>query len=309
MKATPSPRLVPKLTFAPTPRLLLAVALSSASAALPAADLNFFAPCTLVPSARFTSSGNVDTVVGFTAQRRGRLFWFLFDEDGDRLDRGDFLVEDTNVLVPFSVAQVASPELANRTAIYLLACLDNNDNDNGDGNIDFEDEAALAGNAFEIDIATNDVAFIPTIDIAVNNLDPDVIGDDLDDIDEDPVRSLPVGANDGDALYIQYFIDGQAGGDDSFIYLYTTSEPDESQEVELFSDQVAEREVTLPLPGQRLNVVDVDAVDDISGDSDALPDGFLRWRNIDVNDAFCFIVVESPLFGAVQTLMCNADPN
>lgn len=278
-------------------RYPLITALTLATATGQAATMNEFAQCALVPWATFSSSG-ILTAVGLTARDEGTIYWSYFDEDGDQLQNGSFFT-DNNLLTGIALNQVLDPTLAGIDG-FMLFCLDENE----DGDIDDDDDAALAANAFYVNINANDVAYVPTLPVLYNNLDDS----DPDDWNNSPVDSLPGAAFSDDDIYLQYLADGNpSGGDGTALVIFTTDEPD-SQVNMLAAGPDALVNVPVRLPNSRVNVVIVEDIDDLANDPDLLPDGFLRWTVGDnVENAFAFSLVFSPAFGALQTLPGNLD--
>jgi len=278
--------------------LFATLVLASALPAAATADLNRFAQCALVPWASFDAGGRT-TAVGLTAKDGGSVVWAYFDENGDRLASGDFTMRD-DTLVSMVLDQVLAPTLAEIPG-FLLACLDDND----DGEIDGDDGADLAANAFYVDLLFNDVAYIPTLPVYFSDLDDA----DPEDWDRDPVDNLTVGAASGQDLYMQYFIDGvEDAGDATVVVIYSTDEPDTQITMRAAGP---EEIVNVPatLLNSRVNVLDVEAIPAMTDTMGLRGSGFLRWTVGDnVNNVFAFSLVLSPAFGALQTLPAHVDP-
>jgi len=273
--------------------LALAVALPSAHAT----SMNIFAQCQLVPWATFGPAG-VTTAVGLVAKDGGTVEWAYFDQDGDLEQQGSFPVVD-NILTGVALELVLDPTLAGIRG-FMLFCLDDND----DGEIDGDDGEDLSANAFYVDLDSSDVAFVPTWPVFEEDLDES----DPDDWDNSPVDSLAGAAESDEDIYLQYLVDGVRGsGDDTALVIFTTDEPDsQAQMLAAGPDEINNVDVTLP--NSRVNVVDVETIDEINNTAGLRPDGFLRYTVGDnVDSAIGFSIVYSPGFGALQTLMGNLD--
>lgn len=276
--------------------LFTTLALAAALPAAQAANMNLFAQCALVPWATF-EVGGATTAVGLTIRDGGTVEWAYFNGDGDLLDQGQIPVVDDQ-LQGVVLDGLVGPGLAGIDG-FLLFCLDDND----DGDIDDDDDADLAANAFYVDILDNDVAYIPTWPVFEDDLDDS----DPDDWDQSPVDSLIGAAQSDDDIYLQYLVDGNVGGNGTLLVIYTTDEPDNEVEM-LAAGPTQIDEVQVDLPNARVNVVDVEFIDEFSVSPGLLPDGFLRWTVGDeVDYAIGFSIAYSPAFGALQTLLGNLD--
>jgi len=277
--------------------LLTSLALAAALPSAHATTMNVFAQCQLVPWATFGPAG-VTTAVGLVARDGGTVEWAYFDENGDLQQQGNFPVDD-NSLESVVLELVLDPTLSGIQG-FMLFCLDDND----DGEIDGDDDADLSANAFYVDLDSSDVAFVPTWPVFEEDLDES----DPDDWDNSPVDSLAGAAESDENIYLQYLVDGQRGsGDDTALFIFTTDEPD-SQAQMLAVGPNETNNVNVSLPNSRVNVVDVENIDEINNTAGLLPNGFLRYTVGDnVDSAIGFSIVYSPGFGALQTLMGHLD--
>jgi len=276
--------------------LLAPLALGLALPAAHATDMNLFAQCALVPWATF--GGDATTAVGVTVKDGGTVYWAYFDQDGDLRQEGAFGVVD-RTLTPVTLSQELDPGLANIPG-FMLLCLDDND----DGEIDGDDGTDLAANAFFVDPANNDVAYVPVLPV----FDEDLDDADPDDWNNSPVDDLFVGADSDDDIYLQYLVDGDpAVGDFTVLVIHTTDEPDSQVSMQAAGpNEIANVPVTLP--NSRVNLVDVESISELTSVNGLLGSGYLRWTVGDnVDNAFAFSLVYSPAFGALQTLLGNVD--
>lgn len=251
----------------------------------------------------FESSGGV-TAVGLTSNAAGTVYWAFFDPNGNRLASGSLSVQQ-NRLTPFiwDSTTAGGTALADMPGILLFG-LDTNAN----GTLEVADGKHLVSNAFFVDIAVNDVAYIPTMNIR---------GDDIDQPNPSNWTNLPIAildgaggkdADTGDVMDMQYLIDGAAGGDDTNIFIFTTKPVASSQSMTIHDGAGASKAITVPFLFNHLNVIDPEQLADVTSAFNG--DGFIRWTvpsstsATDI-DAFGGIIVESPTFGAAQTLLPN----
>ena len=281
-----------------TMRTLLAVALALAVVVpgAQAASLNIYTNCALLPWGTFGPAG-VTTAVGLTSRSDGAVEWAFFDEDGDRQDDGRFQIE-SDELRGITLDGVLNPALAGTTG-FMLFCLDSNE----DGVIDSNDAPNLVANAFYVDLNNADVAYLPVWSLPYSALDVDT----PEDWDEEPVAIIPLlAAVAGHSLDMQYLVDGTIGtGDNTRVIIFTTDEPSLQVSMQAIGPggQVG---VDVELPNSRLNVVDVESIDEIADLTGLRPSGYLRWSiPVNAGSVVAFSLVSSPAFGALQTLIGN----
>ena len=262
-----------------------------------ATDTNLFAPCAAVPLASFDANGS--TVVGLTSQSNGTVHWVWFDQDGARLDSGSLNVSQ-NSLAGFALASEVPTNLAGSEG-FLLFCLDAN----SDGDIDNDDFADLAANAFRVKTDSSDVVYVPTLPIFASNLDQNDLT--ISAWDNSPIASFPVGADSGDNLFLQYFVNGNSGDDErTSIYFFSSAAPPATIDITVFGPSANTTATMLPLMNDRLNVLDLEQ-QAVFVDADFIGSGVLHWNVNGAGSVFAFSVIESQLFGAAQTLLGNVD--
>ena len=249
----------------------------------------------------FESSGSF-SAVGLTSKVAGTVYWRYFDPNGNGLVSGNFSVE-ANRLTPFiwDATTAGGTALADVPGVLLFGL----DTD-GNARIEPADGNNLVANAFLVDLAAQDVAYSPTVDI------------DAADISEpDPSKwtNLPIlnfdsakgkVADTGDVVDVQYLIDGAAGGDDTLIYLWISKPVASTQAMTIYDGAGASKPISVPFLFNSLNLIDLEQLPDVT--SDFYGDGFIRWTvpsstTATSIDVFAGAVVVSPTFGAMQTLM------
>lgn len=181
---------------------------------------------------------------------------------------------------------------------YLVFSLDTN----GDQTITAGDTAALSGNAFQVNTGANDVAFVPTMGLVVGDY---AVGVNLTTMDGNSIASITnsnVAA--GDRIDMRYFIDGAAGGNDTAILVWTADPAAGTYTVNMYDDDQNRKSVNFELTNEELNVFNPET---IMGRPAGFTDGFLAWTvpAAITNGVFTYSVVESPAFGAAQTLLAT----
>ena len=189
---------------------------------------------------------------------------------------------------------------------FLLFGLDSN----ADGNISGTDiTEAIAGGAFYVDLANNDAAYLPTI-----GMDQNVLGEEIvANWTQSPLLELSnipgYGAESGFVADMEFLIDGAAGGDNTTLYIWTSTETTPAQAMTVYDGSGATKAITVQLLNDNLNVLDVEGIADITPAFNG--DGFIRWTipsasdGIGQVDAFIFSIVEAPFVGASQTLLAD----
>ena len=285
-------------------KITLALAVSSVlgvSSTAHALTASEFANGVLVPHVLFNDA--TSTAVGLTSCSRGRVFWTFFDVDTKHIIDGDFVMTPndwvgfqwSSTIGTFAdAAGTASQEFdGNDPALfdqlgYLVFVLDDNGfnavADGGLGVLDVSDTPCLAGNAFQIFLGDQDVAYIPALPLnaAAGDFGPvnafGVYEADLTDMNERSVKSLQAGARawQGDHIYLNYVDDAGATTD---IVIWSAQDVAGTYTVDIFNLEQQRASTNLTLPNAELNVVNV-ARDIITPNNfDA---GFILWDLDDV---------------------------
>jgi hypothetical protein len=267
-----------------------------------AADMNDLEACVLVPRVIWEADDpdNVSTSVGLINRDSGAIFWGFYDVNGNKLVNGripvtGFLNIDT--LTPFiwdPDFTLQASGLENQLG-YLLFCLD----ENRDTFINNADSGELGGNAFYIDRRNADVAYIPTVAVSSDDLNSQT-----PDLSDRPIADISDGADPDDLVDIQYLVDGSFGGDETDIYFFTVTDPGTVLSVD-FLDGAGGISLTAQTLAANQNLTALDP-ETISGPPTIAPSGFIGWRVPNsATRAFVFSIVDSPVFGAIQTLLGN----
>ena len=312
----------------------VATALGATSAVVNAYTVGKYDDGLLVPYATFQGADE-GTTVGLLSCAAGNVYWTFFDENSKHITDGTIKMTK-NDMYSFLLNEEAGIGLEGVKG-YLLFLLDSAGKEvDGvqvpDGKINTADADCLAGNAFYVDLAANDVAFIPTAPVDNRDLGhPNGEIDALTVLDNDSITRLKAGARWGEFIDMRYYIDNQVGGNDTSIVLWTVCKPPVVNTVDMYDADQHRKSVNFNLPNDELNVVDPETI--LGRPSDFL-DGFIRWyvdaaeapigggkaychhfggpfpvgafvedkQDHDHQGALSFSVISAEAFGAAQTL-------
>jgi hypothetical protein len=290
-----------------------------------AATVTEFANGVLVPRVITNQAdpGVGQTAIGLSSCAAGTVYWTFYDVNSNHVldDQFDMTENDLANLVwnvtnnPGSDRLFGDPILEG-TEGYMTFILDTT------GNVQLEaipglgnssDEPCLAGAAFQVHLGDGDVAFVPTMPLNIRPVAPGVVAGDFDEeggagtgifiddlvaMDGNDVARLTAGAGPNDMVYMRYFIDGAAGGDDTAIYVWSTSSPGADITVQAYDDDQERRSINISFPNAELNTIDPETL--------PIPftDGFILMPvPASVAGLISWSVIESPAFGARQTIV------
>jgi hypothetical protein len=265
-----------------------------------ATDMNQSANCVAVPLAKFDGLGET-TAVGLTSPvASGFIRWIFYDQDGLLLDNGAQEVTSSQFNA-FVMSSEVAPELSVNFG-FLLFCLDSD----GDGNISAGDNAGMAANAFQVDLAAQDVAFVPTIPIFRNDIDAVLVEQSMTDWISSPLVSMSVGANVGDSIMLQYLIDGVVDtGDKTTFYIFSINQPADPTALTFIGPAGFTQTLPVTMSNTRLNLISLEGVGGIDN-AGLIGGGLANWIiDNSASDTFVFSIVKSPVFGASQTVLGN----
>lgn len=176
--------------------------------------------------------------------------------------------------------------------------------------------ALLAANAFQVDVANQDLAFVPVID------GPLEITGDLSTMGPENLVSVGgafnVSAGDVNTISMRYFIDGAAGGNDTRVVVWSTGNQKGTHTVNMYDDAQNRKSVNFKLAHTELDWFDPET---IPGRPAAFVDGFIEWAPAGALPAdyspadgtgslfaeggsvFAYSLISAPAFGAVQTVL------
>jgi len=230
------------------------------------------------------------TAVGIVALKQTGVYWTFFDQDSNHVTDGCFNMTE-NDFHSFVWANASGTGLEGKRGYLLFAAAGGKCN----GGTDPLNDAAISGNAFQVNTAAQDVAFVPVID------GPLTLTGNLTKLDEKSLTGIAGAANSGQTMYMRYFIDGKAGGDDTRIVVWSTGDQKGSHTVDMYNDAQARKSVNFDLAHSELDWFDPEG---IVGRPANYTDGFIAWTvPTSINAVFTYSVIASPAFGAVQTLL------
>lgn len=178
---------------------------------------------------------------------------------------------------------------------------------------------ALSANAFFVDLAGRTVAYTPVIDGPLAY----AAGANLSTLGEDSLLSAAGAAtfaagSSAPTFTMRYFMDNQAGGNDTRITVWSTGDQRGTHTVNMFDNAQNRRSVNFVLAESELAWFDPET---IPGRPAAFLDGFLEW-NLNVpasslptgvtqadtlrltgGSVMTYSTIIAPAFGAVQTLL------
>jgi hypothetical protein len=290
-----------------------------------AATVTEFANGVLVPRA-ITNQADPEvgqTAIGLNSCAEGTVYWTFFSVDSVHVldDQFDMTANDQANLVwnvdlnPGTDRLFGGQDVEGEEG-YLVFIFDTTN----DGQLQAtvggsSDEPCLAGAAFQVHLGDGDVAFVPTMPLNIRPVAPGVVAGDFDEeggagtgvfiddltaMDGNDIARLTAGANANDIVFLRYFIDGADGGDDTAIYVWSTSAPGGTT-VQMYNNNQERRSVNINLPNTELNVIDPET---IIGAPPTFTDGFIEWIvPSTVAGAISWSVIDSPAFGARQTIV------
>lgn len=254
------------------------------------------------------------TAVGIIARQSVAVHWTFFDENSEHVTDKclEFTANDYN---PFVWLNASGAGLANqRGYLVFVATADSAGTQlttkctgaKGIANTSFK---VISGHAFEYDLTAKDVAYVPVIDgplnfasgAAANTLGPtDLVS-----------AGGAMAANGTNQLYMRYYIDGAARGDDTRIVVWSTGSHKGKHTVDMYDDKQDAKSVNFVLSNTELDFIDPET---IAGREATHKDGFIVWtpvlRNetntsatINSGSVFSYSLIFAPAFGAVQTIL------
>lgn len=231
------------------------------------------------------------TTVGIVALKQTGVYWTFFDQDSKHVTDGCFNMT-ANDFHSFVWANASGTGLEGKRGYLLFAAADK---ECKDGTYTLNSDA-ISGNALQVNTATQDVAFVPVIDGPLTLADSN-----LTTLGPGSLTDIDGAANGGQTMYMRYFIDGKAGGDDTRIVVWSTGDQKGSHTVNIYNDAQARKSVNFDLKYSELDWFDPEG---IVGRPADYTDGFIAWAvPTSISAVFTYSVIASPAFGAVQTLL------
>lgn len=244
------------------------------------------------------NGANQSTAVGIIARQATGVYWTFFDQNSTHVTDGCFTMT-ANDYEPFVWANKSGVGLAGKRGYLVFAA-------NGVANCSTPTIAPataqiLSGHAFEYDLGAKDVAFVPVIDGALGITS----GADLTNLGANSLTTVAGAAPVGSTLYMRYYIDGAAGGDDTRIVVWSTGNQAGTHTVNMYNDKQDRKSVNFDLKFAELDWFNPE---DIAGRPADFKDGFIVWNTANAapvlaGSVFSYSVITAPSFGAVQSIL------
>lgn len=250
------------------------------------------------------------TTVGLVNQSgtTAAVFWTFFNQDSKHITDGCFTMTNKDY-EPFVWSERAGGNTAGVRG-YLVFTVGATTGGAIVGNcaspaVGAPPVGAIAGHAFQVMTATNDVAYTPVIDgpLTFN------AGDDLTTLNEDSLISVAGAAQAGSNanFSMRYYLQG---GAKTNIVVWSTGSQKGSHTVNIYNDSQLRKSVNFDLAHTELDWFDPAP---IVGRPANFTDGFIEWNaNTALTDGttgpaagsvFSYSVIDAPAFGAVQSVL------
>ncbi|HQQ70253.1 MAG TPA: hypothetical protein PLL92_08075, partial [Alicycliphilus sp.] len=243
------------------------------------------------------------------------VFWTFFDQDSNHVTDGCFPMTAKDY-EPFSWSSASGLGLENKRG-YLVFAVGTNDGTTTAANacgashaVLATSGAALAAAAFQVELASKDVAFTPVIDGPLT-LNP--AGANLSSLGPDSLTGVAGAAPTNAQFSMRYFLDG---GANTRIAVWSVGNQKGTHTVNIYDDKQNRKSVNFALTHTELDWFDP-AV--IPGRPANFTDGFIEWQvgvpgdfvgstsgalaNQGTNGAFVYSVIDAPAFGAIQSIL------
>lgn len=243
--------------------------------------------------------GNTSTAVGLISTEATAVYWTFFDQNSKHITDGCFSMT-ANDYHPFVWQSASGVGLENKRG-YLVFAAGVGTNCSGVPNIRPTTAQTLAGHAFEYDLRAKDVAYVPVIDGPLGITS----GADLTTLGADSLLTVGGAAPVGHTLYMRYYIDGAAGGDDTRIVVWSTGNQSGTHTVNIYDDKQNRKSVNFDLSFEELDWFNPET---IAGRPADFKDGFIVWNTGSASpklsgSVFSYSVISAPAFGAVQSIL------
>ena len=264
------------------------------------------------------------TAVGLINQANGTIgvFWTFFDQDSNHVTDGCFPMTPKD-FQPFVWSTQSGVGLEGKRGYLVFAagattaasaatvCA----TANATGGIAGSTSQWLAANAFQVDVANKDLAFVPVVDGPLN------ITGDLSTMGPTSLVSAAgafnvAGNTPTKTISMRYFVDGAAGGNDTRVVVWSTGSQKGTHTVNMYNDAQERKSVNFKLNYAELDWFDPET---ITGRPAAFTDGFIEWAPAAVapsdfvgttgglahigGSVFSYSLISAPAFGAVQSVL------
>ena len=269
-------------------------------------------------------NGPTDTTAVGLINRSGAgavraVYWTFFDQDSNHVTDGCFPMTDSDYQ-PFVWSSESGTGLEGQRG-YLVFALGTSFTGmtaatacSAQSSAAIDTGGRLAANAFQVDATNKDVAYIPVVDGDLT------LAGNLTTLGPTSLTLAAGAAPVGDVMNMRYFIDGATGGTDTLIAVWSTGDQRGTHTVNMFDDKQGRKSVNFKLDHTELDWFNPET---IPGRPAGFVDGFIEWNTgtapgdylslpgaVAGNElaaaggsVFTFSVINSPAFGAVQTVL------
>ncbi len=286
----------------------------------------------VVPNVIHNGAGDT-TAVGIVNKSDAavRVFWTFFDEAGTPSDKGCFVMGQ-NKYEPFVWASSAKAGMEGKRGYLVFAAADKTIFHIGcsviaippaptpppAGQLRAAATTKIGGNAFQVNVASSDVAYVPVIDGGLTLNPTDV---NLYALTKDSLTRAGGSPGGMGKQNLRYYIDGTPGGNDTALLFWTTADVRGTHTVTAYDDKSNGAVVAMKMNNAKQNWINTEAIPGIPATH---RDGFIEWNpgavppdfvasggtageslgdNTLTRDTFTFSVITAPAFGAVQTML------
>ena len=265
-------------------------------------------------------NGPTDTTAVGLINRSGAIravYWTFFDQESNHVTDGCFPMTDSDYQ-PFVWSSESGTGLEGQRG-YLVFALGTSFTGITAATACSAASAVgigagrLAANAFQVDATNKDVAYIPVVDGDLTL----AAGSNLTTLGPTSLTAAAGAASVGQVMNMRYFIDGATGGTDTLIAVWSTGDQRGTHTVNMFDDKQGRKSVNFKLDHQELDWFNPET---ITGRPAGFVDGFIEWKTGVVpgdypgavagnalatagGSVFTFSVINSPAFGAMQTVL------
>ncbi len=286
----------------------------------------------VVPNVVHNGAGDT-TAVGLVNKSDAavRVFWTFFDETGTPSDKGCFAMGQ-NKYQPFIWASESKAGMEGKRGYLVFAAAEKSLIHIGcsvvtippappaspSGQLRSATTTRIGGNAFQVNVANSDVAYVPVIDgsLTLNPTDVNLYALAKDSLTRAGGSPSGVGKQS-----LRYYIDGAPGGNDTGLVFWTTADIRGTHTVTAYDDKSSGTVVSMKMNNAKQNWVNAELIPGIPATH---RDGFIEWNpsavptdfvasggtagqslgdNALTRDTFTFSVITAPVFGAVQTML------
>lgn len=258
----------------------------------------------VVPNVIHNGAGDT-TAVGLINQSGNSraVYWTFFDQNSEHVTDGCFAMTNKDYH-PFVWANESGLGLEGKRG-YLVFALGADPACNGGapaaslatGAVAAADQ--LAAHAFQVLVASKDVAYTPVID------GPLTLAGNLKSLNKTSLTAVAGAAPVGNLLNMRYYLQD---GAKTNIVVWSTGNQKGSHTIDMFDDKQNRKSANFNLAFEELDWFDPAT---IAGRPATFVDGFVEWDTANATattgglagSVFSYSVIDAPAFGAVQTVL------